>query len=95
MLATLNFRIIELAADGRTVVIPGYGRISRLQTSDNRASSLMRWSREGARIGRRFVVSRDCDLLIDAVDAEEATSPAVFLMITWYNPDIEATVVAL
>src|SRR6187402_2380823 len=71
ILATLSFRIIELA-DARTgcslrlrPVIPGYGRNSRVQTSDRMVSRRIRSARVGASTGMRLVVTRDCDLLID------------------------------
>jgi hypothetical protein len=45
----------------------------------------------------RFVVRRDCDLLIAVVAAELGMSlkEFVFLIITWQRPDIGPTVVAL
>jgi hypothetical protein len=74
MLATLSFLIIELA-DARTrcslrvrPFIPGKGRMSRLQTSESSPSSRIRSARDGARTGMRFVVSRDCDRFIEALD---------------------------
>jgi hypothetical protein len=102
-LATLNFLIMELA-DARTrcslrarPVIPGNGRMSRVQTSARRVSSRTRSARDGARTGMRFVVRRDCDLLIEAHDAEWGIllREFVFLMITWQSPDFGPTVVAL
>lgn len=66
MLATLNLRIID-DAEALTMcslldrfVMPGNGRISRLQTSDKRASSRARSPRDGASTGIRvLVVSSD------------------------------------
>lgn len=103
MLATLSFRIIELA-DTRTgcsfrilLVMLGNGRISRDHTSDRRFSSLIRSPRAGASTGIRLVVSRDCDLLIDADVVECGTSlkELVFLMMTWHRAVAGPTVVAL
>ena len=64
---------------------------------DRRASSRIRSAREGERTGIRFVVSRDCDLLMEEQDAELDMSlqAFVFLIITWQRPDIGPTVVAL
>ena len=78
-------------------VMPGNGRTSRVQTSERIVSSRIRSAREGARTGMRFVVRRDCDLLIAVVDAEVGMSlkAFVFLIITWQSPDIGPTVVAL
>jgi len=66
MLATLSFLIIEVA-DRLTewsllyrAVIPGNGRMSRVHTSDRRASSRALSPRDGARTGiRLFVVDKD------------------------------------
>lgn len=65
ILATLSFRIIELA-EARTrcslralPAMPGNGIISRVQTSPRRFSSLIRSARGGASTGIRFVVSSD------------------------------------
>ena len=100
MLATLSFRIIEWA-EARTrcsllawPAIPGNGRISRVQTSARRLSSLTRSERAGARTGIRLVVRSDCDLLMEA-GATSSLETFVFLMMTWQSPDIGSTVVAL
>lgn len=70
MLATLSFRITELA-DARTTsllrgldVMPGKGRISLDHTSCNRISSRTLSSREGDKTGMRLVLRSDCDRLI-------------------------------
>lgn len=64
MLTTLSFRIMD-DAEALTscslrdrAVIPGKGRMSRVQTSDSRASSRARSSRDGARTGSRVLVVR-------------------------------------
>lgn len=70
MLATLSFRII-VDAEVRTscslldrFVMPGNGRICRLQTSESWASRRARSPRGGAKIGiLELVVKRDCDRL--------------------------------
>lgn len=88
ILATLSLRIIE-CAEVRTkyslrarLVIPGKGRISFVQTSARIFSSLIRSARAGARTGIRFVVSRDCDLLMAVYD-DPSLQAFVFFMITW------------
>jgi hypothetical protein len=75
MLATLNFRII-VEAELRTrfsllarLVIPGNGRMLRLQTSASKDSSRARSFRDGARIGiLELVVKSDWDRLIGKLD---------------------------
>lgn len=90
MLATLSFRIMELAEE-RTIcslrarpVIPGYGRICFVHTSESKRSSLTLSALEGARTGMRFVPSRDCDLLTAAFVDEVTVSlvALVFLIMT-------------
>lgn len=104
-LATLSF-LITVDADVRTrcslwdrVVMPGNGRISRLQTSASSASSRARSLREGASTGiRAFVVSRDWErLMVDAVEALLVVSRTmlVFFSTTWHSGDLAPTVVAL
>ena len=66
MLATLSFLIIDVA-DALTrcslldrAVIPGNGRMSRVHTSDRRASSRALSPRDGAMTGTRlFMVDKD------------------------------------
>jgi hypothetical protein len=103
MLATLNFRIKDVA-EALTIcslldraVIPGNGRTSRVQTSDNIASNLARSPRDGAKTGiLLLVVKNDCDRLIRLPDVEPFPSfmPLVFLIITWHNGDLGPIVVA-
>ena len=103
MLATLSLRITEDAEDrtrcslrARTV-IPGKGRTSRVHTSERRASRRARSPRDGARTGmREFVVSRDCDLLMDDFEADTVASLStlVFFRMTWHSGDLGPTVVA-
>lgn len=103
MLATLSLRIMELA-DAFTryslldrAVIPGNGRMSRVQTSESSASSRALSPREGARIGiRLLVVSRDMERLMGEPDAETGASRTtlVFLRITWHKGVLGPTVVA-
>lgn len=99
MLATLSFRIMEVA-DARTrcslrlrPVMPGNGRMSRVHTSVSRASSLILSARGGANTVIRFVVRRDCDLFIETVDALSLNA-FVFLIITWQRLVWGPTVVA-
>jgi hypothetical protein len=90
MLTALSLRIIE-DAEARTrcslrdrAVIPGKGSTSRVQTSERRASSRARSARAGASTGVRVVVvSSDCDLLIDWLDADRSWAALVFLRMTW------------
>jgi hypothetical protein len=103
MLATLSFLIIELAEALTRCsllvrpVIPGKGRISRVQTSDIRFSRRTLSVREGASTGIRFVVRSDWDLfmLIDDTEWEISRKELVFLIMTWHNDDFGPTVVAL
>lgn len=93
MLTALSLRIMD-DADDRTrcslldrAVIPGKGRISRVQTSESRASRRARSARAGARTGTRLlVVSSDCDrliwVLLPAV-VGPSLAALVFLRMTW------------
>ena len=90
ILATLSFRMMELA-DALVRIslrtrpdIPGYGSISRVQTSARIASKRTRSVRAGARMGTRLVVRSDCDLLMDADDigCEASLAEFVFLIMT-------------
>jgi hypothetical protein len=91
MLTALSLRIID-DAEARTrcslrdrAVIPGKGRMSRVQTSDKSASSRALSARAGASTGiRLLVVSRDCDLLIEAwLEVGTSFSALVFFKMTW------------
>ena len=103
MLVTLNFRIID-DADERTAcsllaraVMPGKGKIPRVQTSATRASSRALSPGDGARTGSRpVVVSNDCERLIDAVVVllVDSFSMVVFFNMTWDIGDLAPTVVA-
>jgi hypothetical protein len=74
ILATLSFLIIELAealtrcSPLTRPVIPGNGRISRLQMSEINPSSLALSARDGASTGMRLVDNSDWDLLMVVVD---------------------------
>ncbi|KAK5624678.1 hypothetical protein RRF57_000394 [Xylaria bambusicola] len=89
MLAALSFRII-VDAELRTrcsflnrEVIPGYGKMLRLQTSANDASMWALSARDGARTGiREFVVSRDCERLIDDGKFMGVTSLTVLVFLS-------------
>ena len=90
MLATLSFRIMELAEE-RTIcslrarpVIPGYGRMCFVHTSESKRSSLTLSALEGARTGMRFVSSSDCDLFTAAFVDDVVVSfvALVFLIMT-------------
>jgi len=103
ILATLSILIIELAEALTRCsllilpVIPGKGRISRVQTSDNKFSSRTLSARGGASTGIRLVVRRDWDLfmLVDEADWEISFKVVVFLISTWHSDDFGPTVVAL
>lgn len=103
MLVTLSLRIIE-CADVRMrcsfralTVIPGNGRISRVQTSDSSASSRALSPRDGASTGTRpLVASRDCERLITALTgACTSFSRLVLRTTTLHKGDFGLTVVAL
>lgn len=67
---------------------------SRVHTSLRRVSSLTRSARGVARTGILFVVSSDCDLLMEDEDVG-SLAELVFFMITWQRPVVGPTVVAL
>jgi hypothetical protein len=102
ILATLSFLIIELAealtrcSPLARPLIPGNGKISRLQMSETKLSSLALSTRDGASTGIRLVDKSDCDLLIGIDDeaCEFSFRALVFLMITWHSDDLGPTVVA-
>ena len=104
ILATLSF-LMTVDAEVRTkfslrarVVMPGNGRISRLQTSARNTSSRARSLRAGASTGiRALVVSRDCERwMADDVDELFAASRTtlVFFNTTWHNGTFGPIVVA-
>lgn len=103
MLVTLSLRIMECAelrmrcSFRARAVIPGKGKISRVHTSESRASSLALSPREGASTGSRpLVASRDCVRLMVALDEDNASlSTLVFLTMTWHSGVFGPTVVAL
>jgi hypothetical protein len=89
ILATLSFLIIELAealtrfSPLTRPVIPGNGKIARLQISEIKLSSLALSARDGARTGIRLVDKRDWDLLMVVVGVCVFSFRAlVFLIIT-------------
>ena len=88
-------------------VIPGKGRMSRVQTSESMASRRARSPRGGARMGMRLLVGvarRDMERLIE-LEVEElweeegeegvaSRTTEVFLIITWHKGVLGPTVVA-
>lgn len=102
MLVTLSLRIME-CADERIrcsfrarAVMPGKGKISRVQTSDNSASNLALSALGGVSTGTRpLVARRDWERLIVAfADDKMSFSRVVFRRIMLHKGDLGPTVVA-